>query len=174
MFIKSIGLFCPQPLWLSKYFFNLSQLFSLFTLHKVGIGFMDQIRPHLIAHKMGYPMSYANVDEVLLTVLIGSNGLDQHLLHQRLQYIKNNKIPTLVVYGQRDKLILKRNFQLLVQDLGADQKDFTIYSEDNKIEKHCEREEFVKVLSFKSGGHFCFAKYSEEVNKHLVKHCLQM
>ena len=166
-------LLCPQPLWRTSYFFRLSKFFSFLATNKVGIKFLDAIKPHLIAHKVGYPMSYANVDEVLLTVTMASNGLDQNRLHQRLEYLRDNKVKNLVVYGERDKLILPSNFEYLVRDLGADQRDFVIYSDDCKTIGTTERKYSTKVLWFKGGGHFAFNKYSQQVNKNLVQFCLQ-
>ena len=147
-------------------------MFLPMTRSEFGIKLMDAIKPNLIAHRMGYPMSYENVDEVLLTVVFGANALDRHKLHQRLEYLKNNQIKTLVVYGQRDKLIVKENFKRLIRDLGADKKDFVVYSKNDSIEREADPQSQVRVLSFRNGGHFAFAKYAEEVHKHLVKHCL--
>lgn len=118
-------------------------------------------------------MTYANVDEVLLTVMIAANGLDQNRLHQRLEYLKNNKIKTLVVYGEKDKLILPTNFMQLMACLGADQRDIAVYAEDGSTLATTQRHHSTKVLWLKGGGHFAFAKYSDEVNKNLIEFCLR-
>ncbi|XP_054152401.1 uncharacterized protein LOC128951179 [Oppia nitens] len=180
--IKSIGLFCPQPLWLSKNVLFYSELTSYLAKHKLGIKLMDTIRPDRIAHRFGYPMSYANVDEVLLTVCFGSISLNQQLLHQRLQFIRQHKIPTLMVLGERDKLILKNNLKYLFQDLGVNDSHFVKYlsdkdndRSDNKTNDKSENDinkDWIKVLSFADGGHFAFNKFSNIVNKQLVIHLL--
>jgi pimeloyl-ACP methyl ester carboxylesterase len=129
---------------------------------------MDALKPHLIAHKVGYPMSLANVDEVLLTVTI-SLFVEHEKLHQRLQQLKNKRIPTLVVYGERDKLVLKNSFNKLLEDLGVNQKDLNYFSADGTIEKTITNEDWIKVLIFRNGGHFAYAKYSDIVNNQINK-----
>ncbi len=124
------------------------------------------MKPHLIANKSGYSMSYANVDEFLLTVTLPLFA-ESEKLHQRLQELKNKKIPTLVVYGEKDKLVLKNNFNKLLQDLGVNQLDLNYFSADGTIEKTITNEDWIKVLIFRNGGHLAYAKYSDIVNNQI-------
>lgn len=127
---------------------------------------MDALKPHLIAHKLGYPMTLANMDQFFLIVLMPLFA-EREKLHHRLEVLRNNKIPTLVVYGERDKLILKSNFKRLLEDLGANEKHLNYYSTDGTIENNFTEEEWIKVMIFRSGGHFAFAKYCDIVNNHI-------
>ncbi|CAG2103669.1 unnamed protein product [Medioppia subpectinata] len=131
--IGSIGLFCPQPLWVTKLFFRLSRNLAYFAENKIGIKLMDVLRPDLIAHRFGYPMRFESVDEVLMLWLF--SRLDPNNLHKRLEYLKNHKIPTLVVYGERDKLIQK----------SANERDFVRFTDENTPQSRPQNDD--KILS---------------------------
>jgi len=136
--------------------------------YKLGIKIMDALKPHIIAHKAGYPMSYANVDEVILTAVL-SIGVEQDKLHHRLKVLRDRKTPTVIVYGERDKLVLKSNFKQLLEDLGVNDKHLSYYFSDGSIDKASTDEDWIKVLIFRSGGHFAFAKYCDIVNDQIYK-----
>ena len=126
---------------------------------------MDIIKPHL-RFKGFAPMTYQSVDEVLYFLLVHSY-IKNNEFHKKLEILKEKKIPTLVVYGEKDKLIIKSNFEELISRLGADRRDYIICSDNNTIEKHIERENWIKVLAIRSGGHFAYQRNSDIVNKYL-------
>ena len=99
------------------------QTIAYFSRNRFGIKVFDKIRIDSIAHKLGSPMTYTDVNEVLLMNSFYCNGLEQNTLHKKLEFIRN-KIPILVVYGERDKLVLKKDFKQLTQDLGINEKNF--------------------------------------------------
>ena len=133
---------------------------------------MDRYKPHIRA-KVILPVSFSDVDEVLCFFALQSQ-IKNSEYYQYLEELKAKQIPTLIVYGERDKAIPKHDFQEFTNRLGADSRDLTVYSDHNLVFKSSERENWIKVLSFRSGGHNCFAKYSEDINKQLAKHCLQL
>ena len=133
---------------------------------------MDNFRPHLSARAI-LPVSFSSVDQVLCFFLLQSNIRNEEY-YQYLENLRIKQMPTLVVYGERDKAIPRRDYEKFIKRLGADTNDMIRYSHFNTIEKESEVKNWIKVLSFERGGHFCYAKYSEEVNKQLAKHCLNI
>ena len=168
--IKSIGLLSPQ--YLPERFFLIVRTLVVLCRSEWGISLMDRYKPHIRA-KAILPVSFSSVDEVLCFFLLQSDIRNSEY-YQHLESLRLKQIPTLVVYGEKDKAIPKKDYQEFTRRLGADQRDLIIYSDPKGIVKHSERENWIKVLSFKTGGHFCYAKYSREVYQQLAKHCLQI
>ena len=154
-----------------QYFFDRCKKFSFLTKYRLGIAFMDLIKPHILMRNR-YPMSYDSVDELLFFILVHST-IQTSKLHKSLELLQSLRIPTLYVYGEKDKLIKTEWYSEMAHRLGAEQKDVVIYSEDKQIEKVSECENWIKVLVLRGGGHFGFVKYNEEVCKHLIHNCLQ-
>ncbi|CAG2103668.1 unnamed protein product [Medioppia subpectinata] len=144
--IRSLGIFSPQ--YLSDRFFEVNKLLSNFARNKFGIAFMDAIKPHMIS-KGRSPITFNSVDEVLYFVLVHSYVVNKEFYH-KLDILKSMKIPTLVVYGENDKLVPKENFERFVERLGAKPTDRTIYA-DNTIESNSDHNNWVKVVTLKSG-----------------------
>ena len=168
--VKSIGLFSPQ--YLPERFYVIVRSLVVFCQSKWGIKLMDTYKPHIRA-KAILPVSFSSVDEVLCFFLLQSD-IKNSEYYEYLENLRSKQIPTFVVYGQKDAVIPNKDFQEFTRRLGADRKDLMVYSDSKGSEKDSERENWIKVLSFKSGGHFCYAKYSQEVNRQLAKHCLQI
>ncbi|XP_054153582.1 uncharacterized protein LOC128952249 [Oppia nitens] len=167
--IRSIGIFSPQ--YLSDRFFKINKFFAIFTTNKLGIAVMDWLKPHELL-KGRSPMTYNSVDEVLFFALVHSY-IENTDYYKKLEVLKTMKLPTIVVYGESDKLVSKRNFEEFVERLGAQHKDFSIYSMDNQIEKDLNHiNNWIKVLNLKSGGHFAYQKFSQIVGKHLERDLL--
>ncbi|CAG2174008.1 unnamed protein product [Oppiella nova] len=122
LLIKSIGMFCPS-IWVSRYYYFVGKFFTRFARNKYGIKLMEIIKLHSFANKFYYALSYENVEQVL-QVMLCSTGTQQQLLHQRLNYLRDNKIPTLVVLGDEDVVQDKQHIKRFVEDLGADYRDY--------------------------------------------------
>ncbi|XP_054169369.1 uncharacterized protein LOC128966544 [Oppia nitens] len=132
--IKSLGLFCPQPLWHQKHYLNISKFLSNFAKTETRIKFLEVLKVHKYAHKFYYPIEYPNVDQ-LLFVSIYASGVNPDELHQRIKYLRKEKIPTLVVFGERDKTIHKKAVKQFVDELGVVDNDYIIYSDNKTLEK---------------------------------------
>ena len=162
--IKSLALFCPQPLWLKPHYFAMNKPFALLSQNSFGIKLFEILKPHLIANKFGYSMVYKDLNEFLLAANILSNN-EENKLNASLKWLKESKTPTIFVYGQRDSLIPKQTFDRLLNDLGANQNSFKYYDSKGSLEKHQANEDWIKVLVFRSGGHFAYLNFSKIVNE---------
>lgn len=67
----------------------------------------------------------------------------------------------LVIFGDRDGLLPRNKFGMILDILGVEEKNFTIYDENDQLQQEGNFEDWIKVLNFKSGGHFCYLKYDE-------------
>ena len=125
---------------------------------------MDAIKAHELARGRS-PLVFNSVDEVLYFVLVHSY-IQNNEFYEKLDILQTKRIPTLVVYGQSDKLVPKDNFERLVTRLGADPSDTTLYSDDilNTIPDH---NKWIKAVALKTGGHFGYNRFSQIVGKHL-------
>ena len=144
---------------------------SFLAKYKFWIALMDRIRPDILARDR-FPLAFANVDEFLFFLIVHSTINISHL-RQRLNFLKSNKLPTLFVYGEKDKLIKKEDYELFYQRLGADLNDVVIYSKDKILEKDAQTNNWIKVLNLREGGHFAYSNYTEEVAKHLEEQVLK-
>ena len=52
-----------------------------------------------------FPLAYEDAAQVIQMALVHKDIVENHNLHDRLKHIENNRIPTLAVFGEKDKLI---------------------------------------------------------------------
>ena len=92
-------------------------------------------------------------------------------LQGRLEILKQRKIPTLFVLGEKDNLLPKKKYFDLIKILGATDDHITFVDEPNVKSVRKISNDWIKVLDFKSGGHFCHIKchsiFNQEVKQFL-------
>ncbi|CAG2180840.1 unnamed protein product, partial [Oppiella nova] len=86
-------------------------------------------------------------------------------LEERLIKLKESNLPVLLVFSENDRLIEKEIFYEMATILGAKDENIAIYDENGSLEKDYTKDDTIKVVSFRSGGHYCFLKYTQVVNK---------
>ncbi|CAG2113591.1 unnamed protein product [Medioppia subpectinata] len=86
-------------------------------------------------------------------------------LEEKLIKLRESKIPVLLVFSENDRLIEKEIFYEMAEILGANEDNISIYDENGCLEKDGSVDDTIKVVSFRSGGHYCFLKYTNVVNK---------
>ena len=92
---------------------------------------------------------------------------DKNKLNASFKWLKENKIPTIFAFGQRDSLIPKETFYEFLNYLRANENSFKYYDSKGSLERHEANEDWIKVLVFRSGGHFAYLNFSEIVNEEI-------
>ena len=129
---------------------------------------MEWLRPDLIARGR-IPYEFSNVDHFFYFLLV-HRTIKVSDLHRRIEVLKNKRLPTLMVYGELDKLIHKENSERLYRRFGAELEDVVVYGEDGALERNSQRNNWIKVMNFRFGGHFAYDRHCEEVGKHIEEH----
>jgi pimeloyl-ACP methyl ester carboxylesterase len=134
----------------------------------------------------------AKVDDLLMAA--STMGYSEHeRLADRLNLLKQNSIPVLLVYGTRDRLIGVESFEQLERDLGvASPACVKVYQGDGSLKqqtaaaaagdrsattngRHVEeeqqrrRQQLVEVSRFENGGHYVFQRHSSLVNEDVLE-----
>lgn len=165
--IKSLGLFSTPSHVLPH---NLAVTpFRLFTLKLFDY---SVLRPFLLAivhtfvkfQGIRNRVDKSRIEDLLIAA--SAVGYSQHAkMADRLKLLQRHKIPAILVYGTRDRLITVNNFKLLEKDLGVTSElQVKRYKADGDVARSpSEHSELVDVSVFESGGHYTFQKYSGQV-----------
>ncbi|KAI1305774.1 hypothetical protein HDE_01133 [Halotydeus destructor] len=109
-----------------------------------------------------------NLEERMLSTTVMMNS-GNHTLPGQLRQLRKENVPLLFVFSDNDRLIQKKMFYDMCEILEAKGDHIRRYDSDGKLLKDWKDESTFKVMSFESGGHYCFLKYAEEVNDAIGK-----
>lgn len=84
-------------------------------------------------------------------------------------FVEKN-VPMLVVLADNDAVMNKKMNHNLLTAVGTNSEDGYIYDKEGKLERVGLYSDRLKLIRFRSGGHFAFIKYPEIVNKAVVDH----
>lgn len=166
--IKSVALFSPaghrmikgmRPAWFTEGSVKVYQnKFGRLIYRIFGKGFIKVT--HTVTVK---PESMNNV---ILSAQTMRYSNYKHL-DKYLKKIKENKIPTLWVCSENDRLIEKEIFNEMIDIIGAKESNIQKYDCNGEMVSHYRSDSNIRVLYFNNGGHYAFLKYSDKV----VKEC---
>jgi len=166
--IKSLCLLSPPgPKWIdwkSYYvlgvFINISRLSIIRQL-------LRQIWSEKMTRFLGFKNKIKDYDTLALlwsTVYMS----DTKTVHERLKKLSQYKIPTLFVFTYMDKLFSKDIFYDKLEILGAKRDNFDVYEEHgNKLIKKANNDDWLKVVNYRSGGHYVFVTHSALIHKYI-------
>lgn len=87
-----------------------------------------------------------------------------------LTRIRETRTPCLYLYSEKDKLIDTEIFHEMLAFLGADGSDVTSLSKDGDImDEAVGRQDWLKVLSVRDGGHYAFRSCAQILDKEITK-----
>lgn len=80
---------------------------------------------------------------------------------ERLFELHLRRVPTLFIYGEKDKLFKKEIFEEELRVMGANEDFFTIIDEDFEMMQEGKfQDDWLKVLLLRGGGHYAFSNDS--------------
>ena len=155
--IKSLALFnCPGPgiahkkLW-NAFLFNNMMRFNFLKNKLIGGGQWSKIGRNDKVH-------------YLLTIYLS----DFMTMPQRLEALKQFKIPTLAVVSHQDELYSQELFYQILHFLGAQIDHFDVYEKyNNKLVQSNDVIDWLKVVNIQGGDNQCFISHSFIVHKYL-------
>lgn len=164
--IKAVALFNPaghrlpksmKPTWFKCGSVRIYQ-------HKVGRYWFRKLGPAFLT-VIGVPVRVDNMDNVMLSATVMRNSRCQRVVSQ-LDQLSKLKLPTLLVFSENDKLIEKEIFYEMAQFMRLDPKTFDTFDNEGEIERSQSRkDDWIRVMVFKAGGHYAYSNYAKTVNK---------
>ncbi len=104
-------------------------------------------------------------DWFLMTFVVSLSGFEINLKN-RLEFLAQKQIPTLFVMGEKDGLFSKDKFFNTLEIIGGNREEcFTNIDIDGEYESRAVTKDWIRVLNFRFGGHFCFKKCSKVFHK---------
>uniref|UniRef100_A0A6G1SAX3 AB hydrolase-1 domain-containing protein n=1 Tax=Aceria tosichella TaxID=561515 RepID=A0A6G1SAX3_9ACAR len=173
MEVRSVGMFCTPSHRLPR-----NAAITPLRLFSLKLFDYPMLRPLLSAclgwwvkmHGIRNRVDKDNIENLLMSA--STVGYSEHnKLEARFGLLKRHKIPSLLVYGSKDRLIDVYRFEQLERDLGVtDQARVKRYRSDGSLEKdrsssESARQQLVDVSRFEGGGHYVFQRYSNQVNE---------
>jgi len=112
------------------------------------------------------------IEDILVAASTMGNSRYEQMKH-RLELIREHKLPRLLIYGTKDRLIPVDYFRKLAKDLGASLEDgIKCYNGDSSVKKEPSQdcnERLAHVSEFESGGHYVFQRHSRQVNEDVYR-----
>ena len=109
-------------------------------------------------------------EEFYTITLVGSNSGFESNIKRRYERLAEKRIPTLFVMADKDNLFPKWKFEKTLEFMSANREElFTYIGLNGETESESSAREWIQVLDFRFGGHFCFLKYSEVFHKYCQK-----
>lgn len=167
--IKAVALFNPaghrlpksmKPTWFKCGSVRIYQ-------HKLGRSLFGKLGPAFLT-VVGVPVRVDNMDNVMLSATVMRNSRCHRVMDQ-LQRLAQLRMPTLLVFSENDKLIEKEIFYEMTQFMKLDRNNFNIYEGENEAQlskvQEPAKDDWVRVMVFKDGGHYTYSNYSKIVNE---------
>ncbi|XP_037505324.1 uncharacterized protein LOC119381623 [Rhipicephalus sanguineus] len=98
-----------------------------------------------------------------------SVGYDEHRVEQQLRTIRHRKVPTLVILGDNDRLLSKKDNRKLLRRLGCESEGACLYDADGNLLRSRSCDDVVKAIELKDGSHYGFARCPDICNKALLE-----
>jgi hypothetical protein len=121
----------------------------------------------VILNLKGVPVKTDNVDNVLLSATtMYFSGIEK--LPGYLSSVRENRVPLLYVFSENDRLVDTKVFYEMADMLGAEEDHFSRYTPQGSLDKPCRANDWMKIMAFKSGGHYAFLKHAPTVNQEIL------
>lgn len=163
--IKAVALFNPaghrlpmsmKPTWFKCGSVRIYQ-------HKIGRYWFRKLGPAFLTI-VGVPVKVDNMDNVMLSATVMRNSKCPRVSKQ-LEQLSQLGLPTLLVFSENDKLIEREIFYEMTRFMKLDPKNFDIFDNEGNIEiSQSRKDDWIRVMVFKAGGHYAYSNYAKTVN----------
>lgn len=113
----------------------------------------------------GMPLDVNNLETIMFAgqAMFLARG---HRLNKYLPALREKKTPTMFLFAEKDKLVDTKISYEMAEKLGAKKEQMDIYNGGELVQEGSSKSdsEWLKVVNFRDGGHFAFAKNNEVVH----------